>query len=63
VVSLRGDVVTIQLEGGSRPSIAQSTRYYIERRGPYRLLRHEVWPGDGSARVLLTMRAWPQRGE
>lgn len=61
-VTSRGDVVTLQLETGARPSIMPSTRYYIEKRGPFRMLRHEVWPGDGAARVMLTMRAWPQRG-
>ncbi len=61
-VSSQGDVVTLQLDAGAKPSLAGSTRYYLEKRGPYRMLRHEVWPGAPKPRVLVTMRAWPRRG-
>jgi len=62
LVATHGDVVTVQLVDGARPSMAESVRYYVEQRGPYRLLRREVWPAEPEPRVLLTLRAWPQRG-
>jgi hypothetical protein len=33
-VSSQGDVVTLQLDAGAKPSLAGSTRYYLEKRGP-----------------------------
>jgi hypothetical protein len=62
LVSLRGDIISVQLEPGASPSTAPTTRYYIEKRGPYLLLRREIWPGEPRERVILTLRAWPQRG-
>ena len=60
-VASRGDVLTLQLDAGARLSLSRSTRYYLEKRGPYRMLRHEVWPASPDPRVLVTLQEWPQR--
>lgn len=62
LVASHGDVVTLQLEAGARPSSADSTRFYVERRGAFLRLRTEAWPSEAGARTLVTLRAWPQRG-
>jgi hypothetical protein len=61
LVATRGDVITLQLVDGVGPS-APDAKLYVERRGPYELVRTERWPGVRGAveRVLLVMRAWPQ---
>jgi hypothetical protein len=62
LIASRGDVVTLQLESGAKPSSAATTRYYVEKRGPYRRLRSETWPSEAGPKTLITLRAWPQRG-
>lgn len=55
VVSSRGDHLTVQLASGALTDPAAIL--YVETRGTFEIMRVEPWPG----RVLLVLRAWPNR--
>jgi hypothetical protein len=63
VVSVRGDVLTVQLASGAL-SGDPASRFLVERHGTYALHRREDWPPlrqGGPARIVLALRAWPGR--
>ncbi len=55
LLSTTGDTITMQLDEGTPP--AGDDLVYVERRGPFELVRRESWP---EGRVLLTLAAWPR---
>jgi hypothetical protein len=64
LVASTGDTITLRVASGA-PTRDADLLVYVEKRGAYELVRREEWPpsGDGErARVLLTLRAWPNRG-
>jgi hypothetical protein len=63
LVTSTGDTITVRVVSGV-PVRDPELLVYVERRGAYELVRREDWrpSGDGErARVLLTLRAWPNR--
>jgi hypothetical protein len=58
LVSSRGDILTVQVADGTPPTDPEM-RLYVGGRGAFEAIRTERWPGE---RVLLVLRAWPQRG-
>jgi hypothetical protein len=57
LVSSRGDILTVQVADGKPPADSEM-RLYVGGRGAFEITRIERWPGE---RVLLVLRAWPQR--
>jgi hypothetical protein len=60
VLATRGDHLTVQVVRGALED--PTAILYVEQRGEFELVRVERWPAvGGPPRVLLTLRAWPQR--
>lgn len=59
LLSSTGDTVTVQVVDGVAPLDPEAV-LYVQGRGPFEIARRETWPGG---RVLLTLAAWPRRGE
>lgn len=57
VVSSRGDHVTVEIASGALSD--PTAILYVEKRGAFEIVRVEPWP---HRRVLLLLRAWPNRG-
>lgn len=63
LLSSREDVVSVQLASGTL-SGNPASRFYLEGRGGYVLVRREDWPPlepRGVPRSMLTLREWPHR--
>jgi hypothetical protein len=63
LLSSREDVVAVQLASGTL-SGNPASRFYLEGRGGYALVRREEWPAlepGGVPRSILTLREWPHR--
>lgn len=56
LVASTGDTITVQVVDGRAP--VGHELMYVQSRGAYELARVERW---GEERVLLAMRAWPNR--
>jgi hypothetical protein len=63
VLSVKEDVLNLQVTGERLPSGGRSALFHVAGHGSFELLRLERWPaapGGGGERVLLTLRTWPR---
>jgi hypothetical protein len=63
LLSSRDDVLAVQLASGEI-SGDPASRFYVQDRGGYVLVRREEWPPlqpGGGPRTMLTLREWPHR--
>ena len=63
VLSVKEDVLNLQVTGERLPSGGRSALFHVAGRGTFELLRLERWPaaaGGAGERVLLTLRTWPR---
>lgn len=63
LLSTRDDILAVQLASGAISGDSDS-RFYVEDRGGYVLVRREEWPPlapGGAPRIMLTLREWPHR--
>jgi hypothetical protein len=63
VLSVKDDVLSLQVSGRARPSGERSALFHVAGRGTFELVRLERWPaaaGGAAERVLLTLRSWPK---
>jgi hypothetical protein len=63
VTASSGDWITVRVVAGTW-TCAPDLLVYVESRGAFEVVRREVWPPvspDDRPRVLLALRAWPNR--